>query len=102
MQNIITSCLQVDRDQNFEVSKSEVQVLEIRLSSISGIIFHKERFEAFLESDEGKLTIADVCKIARHLDDPSIPEEKRLVSYATKSLAKNQQGLFGRLLSPTK
>ena len=100
MQQIMTACLQADRDRNFQVGAQEVKMLEMRLSHLAGIDFHKDRFEAFLASDEGNLTLADVCKISRHLDNPDIPENERLVTYATKKLSRSAGsggGLFGAL-----
>ena len=87
MQQIMTACLQADSDRDFVLGPQEVKMLEVRLSNIPGIDFHKDNFEHFLQSDQGELTLADVCNIARHLDDESsIPQEQRLVMYATQKL----------------
>jgi hypothetical protein len=61
MQQIMTACLQVDRDRNFTLGPQEVKILEMRLSNIPGVIFDKTRFDAFLQSDQGELALSDVC-----------------------------------------
>jgi hypothetical protein len=101
MQQIMTACLQVDRDRNFTLGPQEVKILEMRLSNIPGVIFDKTRFDAFLQSDQGELALSDVCGIARVLRDNSVPEAQRIFRFAPQKVLQQgkasspRRGLFG-------
>ncbi|KAL7573365.1 hypothetical protein ACA910_011725 [Epithemia clementina (nom. ined.)] len=88
LQQIITAILTTDRDGDYSLNPMERRQLEYRLKNIPGIIFHPDRFEAYCASDDGDLTLADVMKIARNLEDPTVPPEKCIFEYKiTKELA---------------
>lgn len=87
MQDVLTTLLRSDRDQNLTVEPGEVKFLEMRLQSMPGIVFHPDRFHSFLASDEGTLTVADVCALVRHLKNAeNLPEDQRVVTLKPDSI----------------
>jgi len=81
MQQIMTAILAVDRNQDFTLDPSEVIRLEMRLKGIRGVILDEAKFQHFLKSDQGELTLADVCGIAHNLTDDTVPEEEKLFRF---------------------
>lgn len=100
MQQIMTAVINTDRDGDYHLNKREVRQLEYRLKHIPGVIFHHDRFQAFLANDEGELTLADVVKVARQLGDESVPPEKHIFEYEPKEII--QQKIADGAASPSK
>ena len=86
LQHIVTAILTTDRDGDYTLNAMEKRRLEYRLKNLPGVTFHPDRFQAFCDTDEGDLTLADVTKIALNLQDPSIPNDQRIFEYKTKEL----------------
>mmetsp|Transcript_1641 Transcript_1641/g.2354 ORF Transcript_1641/g.2354 Transcript_1641/m.2354 type:complete len:405 (-) Transcript_1641:52-1266(-) len=86
MQQIITAVINTDKDQDYNLSKREVRQLEYRLKHIPGVVFFHDRFQDFIASDEGDLTLSDVIKIARNLGDDTVPINQQIFEFACKSM----------------
>lgn len=64
IQSIMGVCVQADRNADFALSPSEIDVLVVRLKMIEGIEFHEERLRATLSQDS---SIKYVLKVIRSL-----------------------------------
>ena len=91
MQQVMSAVLAVDRNRDFTLSPNEVQILEMRLQNIPGVIFDLAKFHHFLRSDVGELTLADVCGIAHNLKDDTVPDEEKLFRFQPHDLLEQQQ-----------
>lgn len=69
LQSIMTAILHTDSDRNFVLCADEVEILIVRLKNIPGVEFDEVSFRSLLESNQGSLCLADVCKIARNLKE---------------------------------
>lgn len=90
LQDIMTTILSTDRDKDFTVDPDEVHMLLLRLKSMPGIVLDEKRFHQFMADDRGALTLADVCKIARNLQDEKVPDSKRIIRIDPKLLLPHQ------------
>ena len=86
VQQIMTAILQTDRDRNFCLAPSEVETLVLRLQHLPGVVFSEEKFRARIASDQGDLTLSDVCDIARTLNQDLVDEEHAIFRFQTRSI----------------
>jgi len=83
----------VGNDKDYAVPAAEVEAaIAARLRDATGVAFRVDRFRAAVlrrggSGDEGMttttpplLTLADVCTLARRLQDPDLPEGERIVT----------------------
>ena len=102
LQQLLTAILVTNHNGDNVLCKLELRQLEYKFRNIPGIIFHKDRFQAFCENDEGEMTIADITKIVHNLRDPTTPKENCVFEYDTKALVhKKKQGGEDEGASPT-
>jgi hypothetical protein len=66
LQSIMNICVQADRDDNFCLTQSEIDVLISRLKLVEHIAFHEERLRSILSDDP---TIKSILKVVRSLID---------------------------------
>jgi hypothetical protein len=64
MQSIMSVCVQADKNDDFALTNSEIDVLVSRLKLIEHVEFHEERFRAILLEDS---TIKSILKVIRSL-----------------------------------
>ena len=102
LQQLLTAILVTNHNGDNVLCKLELRQLEYKFRNMPGIIFHKDRFQAFCENDEGEMTIADITKIVHNLRDPTTPKENCVFEYDTKALVhKKKQGGEDEGASPT-
>jgi len=102
MQQIMTAVLATDADKDFIVDPPEVEVLILRLKNLPGIDFDEAGFRALLQQTEppGQLTMADMCTIARMLQDQtqtmeqSKAQRESVFAASPKSMMNNSDNLF--------
>ena len=89
VQQIMSAILHTDRDRNFVLEPAEVDMLITRLDHLPGVQFHADRFRNKIASDQGDLTLEDVIKIARSLDDELVNKEEAIFCFRPKALRGN-------------
>jgi len=94
-QQILTDIMEVvvnaDRDRDLDIEGPELEMLIMRMRSISGVIFHERRFRSYVSST-GALSLSAVLGLVRHLmaDDD---ESNDIFTLKPQDLAKNQAKL---------
>jgi hypothetical protein len=93
LQQIVTITLQSDTNQNYIVSKNEVNVLIERLQLIPGVVFHVDRFRHILNQSEpqSSLTLTDICRIARNMQLNATGKTPTAAIASTESIELTQQ-----------
>ena len=100
---IMTAVLATDADRDFVLNKREVETLVLRLKNLPGVDFNEAAFRAVLKSDQGELTLSDVCAIARNLQDETqtiIQSRGRGAVFESPTNKNNPGGGRGHLFSP--
>jgi hypothetical protein len=76
IQMILTAILDSDTDEDFSLSKKELNRLQLRLSNIPGIDFDSQNFHKFLAGKD--LTMAQMMGLIRNLKDDNVPENDNI------------------------
>ena len=88
MNQLVSSIVVSDHDRDFCLSASEVQELTVTLSCLPGVNFDQVAFNAFMNSDDGQLTLTDVLKIIHQLKDDTVQDTDKVFTFHPKDVLK--------------
>jgi hypothetical protein len=88
MNQLISSIVMSDHDRDFCLSVNEVQELTVTLSCLPGVNFDQVAFNAFVNADDGKLTLDEVLKIIHQLKDDTVQGTDKVFTFHPKDVLK--------------
>jgi macrodomain Ter protein organizer (MatP/YcbG family) len=83
---LVSSVIRSDRDRDFSLSTDEVQELCVTLSVLPGVDFDQVAFNAFIQADNGTLTLDEVLSIMHQIDDATVPEADKVFKFQPKAV----------------
>lgn len=93
MQTVVQGILSSDLDASSKFSDQELPILEINIlagiKTLKGVRCDRDKLkQALKESDR---TIESVLAMVSEIDDPSLPEEKRIFSFDEEGVMEGQK-----------
>jgi hypothetical protein len=81
-QTLVTACIDSDFDQSGHYSDQEIQILELRLQSIPGIIVNTAVLEQEIQKiDPQKRPIESILSLVQHLHRTDLSNEQRIFQF---------------------
>jgi hypothetical protein len=93
IQNILTSALKHDSDEDFRFDATELKRLKMSISQIPGVTFDSQNFDKLIVDSKQELKLSDIMRMFRNILNQETPEDKRIVRLTPRKIV--QRGFFG-------
>lgn len=93
IQNILTSALKQDSDEDFRFDATELKRLKMSISQIPGVTFDSQNFDKLIVDSKQELKLSDIMRMFRNILNQETPEDKRIVRLTPRKIV--QRGFFG-------
>lgn len=88
VQTLVTACIDSDFDQSGSFSDQEVQILDLRMQSIPGVIVNHELLKESVQNSDRQLE--SVLALVKHLYRTDLPNEQRIFQFDETKISKPQ------------
>jgi hypothetical protein len=78
-QTLVTACIDSDMDQSGQFSDQEIQILELRMQSIPGVIVNHALLKETVQKSDRQ--IESILALVHHLNQIDLPNEQRIFQF---------------------
>lgn len=93
VQTLVTACIDSDFDQSGTFSDQEIQILELRMQSIPGVIVNHALLKENVQKSDRQLE--SILELVKHMHRMDLPSEQRIFQFdETKILTPSSTSLL--------
>jgi hypothetical protein len=100
VQTLVTACIDSDFDQSGMFSDQEIQILELRMQSIPGVIVNHALLKETVQKSDRQLE--SILSLVKHINRTDLPAEQRIFQFDETKIPTPSTAPLGNNAIPAK